>query len=252
MKSENDTKLKKSLLTSIRNPFLSKMFVFFIMLIVILALIFAFFVLLLNSERISYSLGIGRKRYTYQMGITNEEGTTRKTVSETWIIRDGVLYVSMTDIAKICELTVVGDYNSISYYSMSNNKVSGDSQYVTFYYGSDQVILNGVISTMRSKMISENNHIMIPASFFYDYVSGISVVFDDAKSRLEISRVSIGSKYNILGDSNLIYQDVSFMPSDPMILKNISERTAIAGLVRKDAYVMQYVTNTNIIIHDID
>ncbi len=195
--------------------------IFFAVLIVLTCGVFA---VIVNSQRILAF--IHRDSYVYQLGIDNLEDTTKKVVSASELYYDGKLYFSMDDIARLCDLTVMGDYSKRTYFPSDD-----DSQYVTFFYSSDKIVINGEATTMADIMFEKNGEVYVPASFFYNFSGGISITLDKEKSKITVSRVSTGTKYNTLGQEQQIYQDIVFLSGSSEELEHLNDKEVFANTV---------------------
>jgi len=146
------------------------------------------------------------EKWTYTLGLKEDEYYTAKNVAENTIYKNGVLYLNMSDIAKMCNLTVVGDFNELTYFSVDNDK-----QRVTFYYDSDKISVNGEHYKLSGTMFLRDGSVYVPASFVSDFCTGIIYEIDDDKHTLDIYRHSLGIEYNPLDEPYHVYEDISFL-----------------------------------------
>lgn len=152
-----------------------------------------------------------RSRYTgeswkYTLGLSEDEYYSTKDIAENYVFKNGVMYLNMTDIAKMCNLTVVGDFSELTYFAVGNDK-----QRVTFYYDSDKISVNGENYKLNGIMFKKNDNIYVPASFVSDFCSGIIYELDDDKHTLKVYRHSLGIEYNPLDEPYHIYEDITFL-----------------------------------------
>lgn len=207
-----------------RSRFSAVLTLYLIFLAVLIVLTCGVFAVIVNSQRILAF--IHRDSYVYQLGIDNLEDTTKRTVPASELYYDGKLYFSMDDIARLCDLTVMGDYSKRTYFPSDD-----DSQYVTFFYSSDKIVINGEATTMADIMFEKNGEVYVPASFFYNFSGGISITFDKEKSKITVSRVSTGTKYNTLGKEQQIYQDIVFLSGSSNELEHLNDKEVFANTV---------------------
>lgn len=146
------------------------------------------------------------EKWTYTMGLKEDEYYSTGSLSDDTVYRNGVLYLNMSDIAKMCNLTVVGDFNELTYFSVDNDK-----QRVTFYYNSDKISVNGEHYKLNGTMFQHSDSIYVPASFVSDFCTGIIYEIDDDEHTLEIYRHSLGIEYNPLDEPYHVYEDISFL-----------------------------------------
>ncbi|MCI8590645.1 MAG: hypothetical protein HFE77_08065 [Clostridiales bacterium] len=199
----------------------------------ILLTFFAFFITLslLSFAAIGLSLyqenllsAFDRTRYYYQLGIDKLPDTIVRRVDANDLYQDGKLYLSMNDIAKLCELTVTGDHTKRTYFP-----TDASENYVTFYFSSSQIIVNGEKMLMEGDTYVKGNVLYVPASFFQNYASGIEVIENLEKKRVTVQRVSLGTKYDVLGELVQDYQDIIFLAGTGKNLTPISEGIVISA-----------------------
>jgi len=152
--------------------------------------------------------GFSGETWAYTLGLEEDEYYSTKNIGDDYLYRDGVLYLNMTDIAKMCNLTVVGDFNELTYFSTENN-----DQRVTFYYNSDKISVNGEHYKLNGIMFEREGSIYVPASFFDDsqFCSGVVIEIDEDNLTLEVYRHSLGIEYNPLDKPYHIYEEITFL-----------------------------------------
>ena len=144
----------------------------------------------------------------YQKGIDGLDDTTTEYVTLENMYRDGYLYVCMDDVAQMCEMTCVGDYETRTYFP-----VDDPEQIVTFYFGSDTVTVNGENYVMNGDMFERGGKIYIPASFLTHYASGINFYLGENKrgtTVITLCRTSMGVKSDVLGNTVQIYEPIKY------------------------------------------
>ena len=97
------------------------------------------------------------------------------------VFRDGVMYVSMTDIAMLGDLAVTGDAGELRY-------LTSDGQYITFAVEGETASVNGVRVRLDRRTYKENGMFYVPATFIERYVGGISIEYDDTQEKMTVLR----------------------------------------------------------------
>lgn len=152
--------------------------------------------------------------WVYTVGLVEDDDYRTGSISDEYLYVDGVLYLNMTDIALMCDMTVVGDFNALTYFSVENN-----DQTVTFYFNSDKITVNGEHFKMNGVMFEREEQVYVPASFVSRFCSGIIVEIDEDKRTLSLYRHSLGIEYDPLDEPYHIYEDVTFMPGGTSALE---------------------------------
>lgn len=93
--------------------------------------------------------------------------------------RNGVIYVSMDDITRLCGLTACGDEETIRY---SNE--NGD--FALFRYGSKTVNINGSYVSLENEIYGTGKDMFVPLDFLKLYTAGLSFTADEEKKTLNI------------------------------------------------------------------
>lgn len=153
------------------------------------------------------------ERWTYTVGLEEDDNYSSRSISDAYVYVDGILYLNMTDIALMCDMTVVGDFNSLTYFPIDNSE-----QTATFYFDSDKITVNGEHYKMNGPMFKvpaasadEQDDIYIPASFVSRFCSGIILEFDDDARTLHLYRHSLAIEYDPLNEPYHVYEDVTFL-----------------------------------------
>ncbi len=170
---EYNIKLFKNRLRIFFNRFILFAFMF---LLVFLTWIVLFFINLLNNG--SPDSGV----YTYQTGSIYDVVDV-KTVKGNLVFRNGTYYINVTDIASYCEFTTTGDVSQIRFISKSPGNDN-----VRFKIGESIIYVNGICARLSVPIIGEGDSIYVPVEFFYKYAIGISVIIDEEKRQIIISR----------------------------------------------------------------
>ncbi|MBE6632200.1 MAG: hypothetical protein E7623_05800 [Ruminococcaceae bacterium] len=112
-----------------------------------------------------------------QIIIGNKNGDVyyRHYVSD--IVYEGEIYVSMTEIAELCGLTISGDSERLRF-------ICDNGEYVQFYIGTVHAEINGSYITMGEKSRGSYENVLIPFDFVQSYMDGISISKDDEKDIL--------------------------------------------------------------------
>ena len=170
---------------------------------ILFSLVFGVIQLSANWENIRAKFSV--ETWTYTLGLEEDEYFTKKSISSSTIFLDNVAYLNMSDIAQMCNLTVVGDFNEITYFNVDSN-----DQRITFYYGSDKITVNGEHYKLNGIMFENSGNIFVPASFVSQFCSGIIVEIDDDKHTMKVYRHSLGIEYDPLDNPYHIYEDIKF------------------------------------------
>lgn len=185
--------------------------------VVMAALSFGGLALSVYSDQIANALH--STRFRYQVG---DNAPVYVNLDE--LYSDGMLYLSMNDIAELCELTVTGDHTKRTYFPTDDSE-----NYVTFYFSSNQVIVNGEKMLMKAETYTVDKTIYVPVSFFENYMTGIEITVDEEKNRISVKRVSLGTKYNVLDELVEDYQEISFIAGSGTNIESINESVIIAA-----------------------
>lgn len=159
--------------------------------------------------------GFSREQWTYTVGLVEDDNYKTSSISDAYVYVDGILYLNMSDIALMCDLTVVGDFSSLTYFSVEDNE-----QTVTFYFDSDKITVNGEHYKLNGSMFSvagadgEPDDIYVPASFVSRFCSGIILEVDEDARTLHLYRHSLAIEYDPLDEPYHVYEDVTFLTGD--------------------------------------
>ncbi|MCQ2426372.1 MAG: stalk domain-containing protein [Lachnospiraceae bacterium] len=115
------------------------------------------------------------------------------------VFRDGVMYVSMTDIAMLGDLATTGDADELRY-------LTSDGQYITLAVGGETATVNGVRVRLDRRTYKENGMFYVPATFIERYVGGISITYDDTQEKMTILRDQTTNEYAETVDAPLFFR----------------------------------------------
>lgn len=115
------------------------------------------------------------------------------------VFRDGVMYVSMTDIAMLGDLATTGDADELRY-------LTSDGQFITLAVGGETATVNGVRVRLDRRTYKENGMFYVPATFIERYVGGISITYDDTQEKMTILRDQTLNEYAETVDAPLFFR----------------------------------------------
>ena len=115
------------------------------------------------------------------------------------VFRDGVMYVSMTDIAMLGDLATTGDADELRY-------LTSDGQFITLAVGGETATINGVRVRLDRRTYKENGMFYVPATFIERYVGGISITYDDTQEKMTILRDQTVNEYAETVDAPLFFR----------------------------------------------
>ncbi|MBO4321751.1 MAG: D-alanyl-D-alanine carboxypeptidase family protein [Clostridia bacterium] len=90
------------------------------------------------------------------------------------LIRNGVIYTDLGDVAGICGLSVSGNTESVRI-------SSPDGEYAVFTADSATVDVNGNRAVMEGPAVIRKKSVSVPLSFVRDYMTGVEVVYSYAE-----------------------------------------------------------------------
>ncbi len=122
------------------------------------------------------------------------------------VFRDGVMYVSMTDIAMLGDLATTGDAGELRY-------LTSDGQTIAFAVGGETAYVNGVRVRLDRRTYTENGMFYVPASFIDRYVNGITITYDDSIQKMNIDRATVKNEYAETVDAPLSFTLVADRPA---------------------------------------
>lgn len=189
----------------------------FVIFLAMFALIFSSAVGVILLRYYSYEKPDGE--ILYQIGADGEVDTTSHTLKRSSIMIDDTLYINITEIALLCEFTTTGDLDEIRLISKNE---SNDNVKLTL--DSPVVVINGNPVRLSAPVFRSGEAIYVPYEFFTSYVTGISVTYDEEKSKVTIVREQIGMTETKLNKpSEPIYADICFTLKYAPITDNIPE-----------------------------
>ena len=149
----------------------------------------------------------------YTVGLPEDEYYRQENISDTYLYVDNVLYLNMTDIATMCDMTVVGDFSSLTYFCINDS-----TQTATFYFDSDKLTvngehykMNGAMFTVPAKDPEKPDIVYVPASFVARFCTGVIVEINEDKHTVHLYRHSLAMEYDPLDRPYHIYEDVVFL-----------------------------------------
>ncbi len=142
---------------------------------VISVLIFAIITLIIvfNFNKNDPEKKISKDDYIYKIGSTKFEVVYKDAN------RDGILYINMNELAKICGLTASGDGKHLKF-------TSANGQYIRFTKDSNVAFINGYDVLMNAPADIENNVCNIPLDFLKYVTVGIDIQVDNVLNVIKI------------------------------------------------------------------
>ncbi len=140
-------------------------------------------------------------------------------------IVDGRLYVSFTDVAKMCDLAVTGSADDIRYV------IKGDeAETIRFLSGTRSVWVNTVETRLNGESIYREGELYVPLDFVEAYFKGLVISVDEDKRKVSVQRVMLNE---LDEDGKLpkgeepIWGELYFLLQAPALLEPIEEKEAI-------------------------
>ena len=187
--------------------FLRRAVVTLIMFIIMLCAVATALYLDLNN-----TIKLSTKSFTYIVG-DSTSGRTTSYLRWEQVYMNGTRYLNFNQIAKMCSMTVTGDSNELRFIAQTEAE-----DCLTVKNGATDVTLNGLPARMEAPAIFSGSTVYLPESFVEFYVDGVSVVYNETKNSITISRETY---MDSLGYYH--YYDVSFALKAPQTSEPISE-----------------------------
>jgi len=152
---------------------------------------------------LTYSDSSGQGRYTYSIDDNKYKLNYNKAV------RDGRVYVSFTDIAEMCDFSVMGSPEDMSFIIKGND----EHETVRFFSGSRTAYVNGVETAMGSACYFDDGEMYVPVEFVEAFVDGINISVNIRSREVTVARKIT----NLDGDGKLPkgvepeYEGLSFL-----------------------------------------
>ncbi len=180
--------------------FLGRFVIFFIM----FAVIFSSSVGIILLRYYSYEKP--DSEIVYQIGADDDAAMTKRTVERESVIMNRTLYINITEIALLCEFTTTGDLDELRLISKNE---SNDN--VKLVLDSPVIAINGNPVRLSAPIFKSGESVYVPYEFFTDYVTGITVTFDEENSKVTIVREISGmTEAKLNKPSEPIYADICF------------------------------------------
>ena len=129
----------------------------------------------------------------------NDPRYVKRTQKYASVFRDGVMYVSMTDIAMLGDLATTGDAEELRY-------LTADGQYITFAVGGETAFVNGIRVRLDRATYKEKGMFYVPATFIERYVVGFSITYDDTQEKMTILRNQELNEYAEMDDAPVFFR----------------------------------------------
>ncbi len=153
-------------------------------------------------------------RYSYVIGDTKE------TLPNSKALRNGRLYVSFTDIARMCDLAVTGSNEDMKYV------IKGDeAETIRFITDSRIVYVNGVEARLNADCYFEGGEIYVPVEFVSSYVKGVNVEDDKGANKVTVERIitNLNENGKLPRGEEPIYAELSFLLQSALGLEPLDE-----------------------------
>ncbi len=201
---------------------LARLVLFFIIFSIMFSFVAGVFALNLKAGKMS-----GNKEYTLQLGedlpedpeieVPEEDKPVYVEIPKSCAIRYGNLYIPVSALTDICELTVTGTIFDLRYLPRSSEGHS-----MRFIVDSDIAYVNGAKVRMISPSFIYEGKLYIPLDFIQKYSKGLAIEADDGNRKIKITKLLEG--YDASTDSKL-YSVLTFNLSVTSPLEPIAEPT---------------------------
>ncbi|MBQ3182539.1 MAG: hypothetical protein IJB57_02615 [Clostridia bacterium] len=198
---------------------LSRLILFFIIFIIMFSVVAGLFSMSLRSGK-----GTQGKEYTLQLGADLPEDKTEVAekdkpvymeIPKSCATRYGNLYIPVSALSDLCELTVTGTLSDLRYLPRESEGHS-----MRFIVDSDIAYVNGAKIRMISPSFIHEGKLYIPLDFMQKYSNGLSIETDEGNRKITVSKLLEG--YDAATDSD-IYSVLSFNLSATLPLTPIEE-----------------------------
>lgn len=151
--------------------------ILFLIMFALISIVFSlcFFINLHHYEKPDIS------SFTVQIG---PDANNAKKVAYTKLMKDGTLYVNMTEIAEYCGMIVTGDSSALRY-----TVDSAGADTVEFVIGTREVSVNGVAERLTAPAVAESDGLYVPFDFLATYMKGLQFTYDEEKGEISILRL---------------------------------------------------------------
>lgn len=180
-------KLRKKRRALARKLFFSRLLMFFLIFIVMLAVtVGLFFINLFIHDNVT-SLD-----YVYQIGSDTDAEKITAYVSYNTLYINGKVYINMSQLAAIHGFITTGDLDSVRFLFVDTEEsITGD---VKFFLNSSFAYINGVHVRLTSPVYKKGKDIFIPMTFINTYISGIRAEYDEYNQKLTITTTETKNK----------------------------------------------------------
>ncbi len=135
--------------------------------------------------------------------------------------RNGRVYISFTDIAKMCDLAVTGSVEDMKYV------IKGDeAETIRFVTDSRIVYVNDVETRLGAECYFEDDELYVPVDFVSTYFKGLNTVVDERAHKVTVERIITNLNKNGKLDKNTEpeYAELSFLLQSPFGLDPLDEK----------------------------
>ena len=165
--------------------------------------------------------------------ITYTVGEKAEVIKTSAITFNGIIYTDFSSVAKMCGMSVSGDYTHLKFHT-------GGDEIAVFSSSSDYVVINGSQIRMEGPSKLIDGSLWVPLSFIDRYVDGISVILSDDKTSLSVLQDAIT-------DGEVITPvTVSFLMKDERPLDGLGEGNVPEHAITLPGGSLAYVFANNL------
>ena len=203
--------------------------------IVIFVLIFAvLFGLVAGIVALSLHVGGGDDPVQYKLQIGEELESDYSNLiymSETESMQNGIVYIPVSALSDMCNLTVTGLTDDLRYIVRDD-----DSQIIRFIVGTDLAYINECKVRLSGDTFISEGKLFVPLDFFIEYSEGLTINTDHDEKLITLYRTVVGKddmRKDILADFRFKldvtegFIDVKESPDDAVSDKNNESQTAV-------------------------
>ncbi len=150
------------------------------------------------------------------VGTRGEDGYFKYESRYGSVFQNGAMYVNMTRIATLCELTTTGDFTVMRYFTRVGK---GDEVLLTV--GSSVAVINGTPVLLAGPTYLSGDIVYVSGDLFTRFAQGVNVEWNEEKRDLIFTREIVST--SVLGGN--VYADMTF---------DLQEQTAEIGIAFDD------------------
>ncbi len=153
-------------------------------------------------------------RYSYVIG------DDKYSLPNSTAVRNGRVYISFTDIARMCDLAATGSSEDMKYV------IKGDeAETIRFVTDSRLVYVNGVETRLGAECYYEDGELYVPVDFVSAYFKGIDIEVDERAHKVTVKRIitNLNENGKLPRGEEAVYGELSFLLQSPTGLKPLDE-----------------------------